>query len=103
MKMLLDGRWVDRDKTIDVNDPYDNSLVDTIPAGSKQDVEVALSAAVKGFEITKRMTVMTEPRCCTRRPVLYPGAWTNLPPSLPVKHQRQSTKPARKHRGVSTP
>ncbi len=68
MKMLLDGRWVDRDKTIDVNDPYDNSLVDTIPAGSKQDVEVALSAAVKGFEITKRMTVYD------RAQVLYKAA-----------------------------
>ncbi|MCK4856804.1 MAG: aldehyde dehydrogenase family protein [candidate division Zixibacteria bacterium] len=68
MKMLLDGRWVDRDKTIDVNDPYDNSLVDTIPAGSKQDVEVALSATVKGFEITKRMTVYD------RAQVLYKAA-----------------------------
>ncbi len=57
MKMLLDGQWVDRDKKIDVTDPYDNSLIDTVPAASKEDVETALAAAVKGFEITKRMTV----------------------------------------------
>ncbi|MFH1373095.1 MAG: aldehyde dehydrogenase family protein [bacterium] len=68
MKMLLDGCWVDRDKTIDVNDPFDNSVIDTIPAGSKQDVEVALSAAVKGFEITKKMTVYD------RAQVLYKAA-----------------------------
>ena len=57
MKMLLDGQWVDRDKKIDVTDPYDNSVNDTGPAGSKQDVETALRGAVKGFEITKKMTV----------------------------------------------
>ncbi|UCD64887.1 MAG: aldehyde dehydrogenase family protein [Candidatus Zixiibacteriota bacterium] len=57
MKMLLDGQWVDRDKKIEVTDPFDNSVIDTVPAGSKKDVESALSAAVRGFEITKRMTV----------------------------------------------
>jgi glyceraldehyde-3-phosphate dehydrogenase (NADP+) len=57
MKMLLNGQWVDRDKKIDVIDPFDNSLVDTVPSASKEDVELALTAAVKGFEITKRMTV----------------------------------------------
>lgn len=57
MKMLLDGQWVDRDKKIDVIDPFDNSLIDTVPAATKEDVETALAAAVKGFEITKRMTV----------------------------------------------
>jgi glyceraldehyde-3-phosphate dehydrogenase (NADP+) len=57
MKMLLNGQWVDRDKKIEVLDPFDNSLVDTVPNATKEDVETALSAAVKGFEITKRMTV----------------------------------------------
>ncbi len=57
MKMLLDGQWVDRDKKIDVIDPFDNSVIDTVPAGSKEDCEIALACAVKGFEITKKMTV----------------------------------------------
>ncbi|MCD6162858.1 MAG: aldehyde dehydrogenase family protein [candidate division Zixibacteria bacterium] len=57
MKMLLDGQWVDRNDKINVIDPFDNSIVDTIPKGTKQDVEIALKAAVKGFEITKKMTV----------------------------------------------
>ncbi len=57
MKMLLDGQWVDRDKKIDVIDPFDNSVIDTVPAGSKDDCEIALACAVKGFEITKKMTV----------------------------------------------
>jgi len=57
MKMLLDGQWVDRDKKIDVIDPFDNSVIDTVPAGSNEDCEIALACAVKGFEITKKMTV----------------------------------------------
>ncbi len=57
MKMLLDGQWVDRDKKINVTDPFDNSVVDTVPAANADDVKTALAAAVKGFEITKKMTV----------------------------------------------
>lgn len=57
MKMLLKGQWIDRDKKIDVKDPYDNSLIDTVPSATKEDVETALQAAVKGFEVARRMTV----------------------------------------------
>ena len=57
MKMLLNGEWVDRNQKIDVTDPYDNSIIDTVPSGDEKDVELALAAAVRGFEITKRMTV----------------------------------------------
>ena len=68
MKMLLDGRWVDRDEKIDVLDPFDNSVIDTVPKGAKVDVETALVAAAKGFEVTKRMTVYD------RAQILYKAA-----------------------------
>ncbi len=45
MKMLLAGQWVDREKTIDVRDPFDGSLIDTVPAATPDDVETALAAA----------------------------------------------------------
>jgi glyceraldehyde-3-phosphate dehydrogenase (NADP+) len=57
MKMLLDGEWVDRDKKINVTDPFDNSFIDTVPQASTDDAETALAAAVEGFAITKRMSV----------------------------------------------
>lgn len=57
MKMLLKDQWVDRDKRIDVKDPYDDSLIDTVPSATKEDVDAALQAAGKGFEIARRMTV----------------------------------------------
>ncbi len=57
MKMLLDGEWVDRNDKIDVTDPFDNSLIDTVPSASSDDVETALSSAVKAFEVTRKMSV----------------------------------------------
>ncbi|MFH1701412.1 MAG: aldehyde dehydrogenase family protein [Candidatus Zixiibacteriota bacterium] len=57
MKMLLNGEWVDRETKIEVSDPFDNSIIDTVPAGTVKDVETALKSAVAGFEITKKMTV----------------------------------------------
>lgn len=68
MKMLLDGQWVDHDEKIDVLDPFDNSVIDTVPKGTKADVEIALVAAAKGFEVTKRMTVYD------RAQILYKAA-----------------------------
>ena len=57
MKMLLDGKWVDRSKKIEVTDPYDGSLIDTVPQADEKDVEVALSSAMKGFEEIKSLSV----------------------------------------------
>ncbi|MFH1686738.1 MAG: aldehyde dehydrogenase family protein [bacterium] len=57
MKMLLNGEWVDRNNKIVVIDPYDGSVIDTVPSADTSDCELALASAVKGFEITKRMTV----------------------------------------------
>jgi glyceraldehyde-3-phosphate dehydrogenase (NADP+) len=62
MKMLLDGKWVDRDDKIEVCDPFDNSVIDTVPAGNEDDAETALAAAVRGFEITKKMSVYDRAR-----------------------------------------
>ena len=55
--MLLNGEWVDRDNKIDVIDPFDGSLIDTVPSADAADCELALASAVKGFAITKKMTV----------------------------------------------
>ena len=57
MKMLLNSAWVERNETIDVRDPYDDSLIDTVPSANAADVETALEAGQKGFEVAKKMTV----------------------------------------------
>ncbi len=57
MKMLLAGEWVDRERRIEVRDPYDDSLIDTVPCASAEDCECALQQAVAGAAIARRLTV----------------------------------------------
>lgn len=48
MKMLLDGQWVDRSRTMEIRDPQDGSLVDTVPMATQEDMLAAIDAAVAG-------------------------------------------------------
>lgn len=57
MKMLLNGEWVGRNERIEVRDPFDNSVIDTVPAATARDVESALEAADRGFEVARKMSV----------------------------------------------
>jgi glyceraldehyde-3-phosphate dehydrogenase (NADP+) len=57
MQMLIHGKWVDREQRIEVLNPYDDSVVDTVPRGTRQDVHDAISAAVEGAEIARNMPV----------------------------------------------
>lgn len=51
MKMLIGGKWLDKKERIDVVDPYDYSVVDTVPEGDENDVEKALFAASEGAKL----------------------------------------------------
>ncbi len=57
MKMLLAGKWVDKSQKIEVRDPFDNSLIDTVPQGTAADVKKAIDSAVEGSKIAKAMPV----------------------------------------------
>ncbi|MBP6978752.1 MAG: aldehyde dehydrogenase family protein [Bacteroidales bacterium] len=57
MKMLIGGKWVEKRESIQVTDPFDNSLIDLVPKGSEEDVALAIESAQRGFEIAKKMTV----------------------------------------------
>ena len=57
MKMLIGKKWVDKDEKIDVRNPYDDKLIDTVPAGDVADVEAAFQAAEEGFEINRNLPV----------------------------------------------
>ena len=56
MEMLLAGQWVDRDKRIDVRDPFDDTLIDTVPAATLEDVETALAAADAARGVARSMS-----------------------------------------------
>lgn len=48
MNMLISGNWVESSdhKTIEVTNPYDGSLLDTVPSATKEDVDRAIADAV---------------------------------------------------------
>lgn len=57
MKMLIGEKWVGKEEKIDVLNPYNNNLVDTVPSGDKDDVEAAFQAAEKGYKINRDLPV----------------------------------------------
>ena len=42
MRMFMQGEWVDRDAKLDVRNPYDDQVIDTVPRASADDVDAAL-------------------------------------------------------------
>jgi len=57
MKMIIGGKWVDKEEKIDVNNPFDGKVIDTVPRGSAEDIGHAISIAQKGYEINRDMPV----------------------------------------------
>ena len=50
-KMFIGGEWQDRDDKIPVYNPYDGSVVDTVPNASKEDVDLAFKTAIASFNL----------------------------------------------------
>jgi glyceraldehyde-3-phosphate dehydrogenase (NADP+) len=57
MKMIIGGKWVDKNDKIEVLNPYDQSVVDTVPRGTAEDVDKAIVIAQKGYEINRDLPV----------------------------------------------
>lgn len=68
MKMIIGGNYVDSSsgEVINVVNPYDNSLVDTVPKATKEDVDKAIEAAAsaqkkwKNVPVYKRVELVKE-------------------------------------------
>ena len=56
MKIFLEGEWVDKSNKIEVRNPYDNSVIDTVPRADGGDVERALSFAERGAKVTAKLS-----------------------------------------------
>jgi len=57
MKMLINGKWIDKDEKIEVKNPFNGEVIDTVPAGTPEDVKKAIDAAVEGYEINRNLPV----------------------------------------------
>ncbi|MGM0900779.1 MAG: aldehyde dehydrogenase family protein [Bacillota bacterium] len=56
-RMFLAGKWVARSRTINVYDPQDNSLIDTVPAATVEDTLHCIGEAKEGAKIAASLPV----------------------------------------------
>ncbi|HVA50740.1 MAG TPA: aldehyde dehydrogenase family protein [Pirellulales bacterium] len=54
MKMFLRGQWADKSEKIEVRNPFDGSVVDTVPEGDAGDIASAVEGAVEGAALMRR-------------------------------------------------
>ena len=55
MKMHAGGKWIDKDDKIGVVNPFDGSVIDTVPRGGAEDVDAAIATAERGARIMADM------------------------------------------------
>jgi len=54
--MYINGDWVDRAETIPVVNPFDKSVIDTVPRGTAPDMLLAIDSAVRGAKAMAKLT-----------------------------------------------
>jgi len=55
MRMYVAGQWIDTEKKIEVLNPYDGSVVDTVPRADLGDVDRTLESAVRGAKAMAKL------------------------------------------------
>ena len=55
MRMYIGGEWVERDEKAVVVNPYDNSVIDTVPKAGVEDVDSAIASAVRGAAVMAKV------------------------------------------------
>src|SRR5918999_143319 len=56
MKNLIAGNWIDKPKKIEVRNPFDNSVIDTVPRADAADLEKALAFAERGAKAMAKLS-----------------------------------------------
>jgi glyceraldehyde-3-phosphate dehydrogenase (NADP+) len=56
MRMYVAGEWITKPQQIPVENPFDHSVVDTVPRADRGDVERALESAVRGARVMAQLT-----------------------------------------------
>jgi len=52
---LLDGKWISDRKLVEVRSPYDQSVIGTVAQATRADADAASAAAVRAFEVTRKL------------------------------------------------
>src|SRR5690625_2242125 len=57
MKMLIGGKWIEKDNVIEVYDPQDTSVITTVPRATKEDMLFTIEQAKEGAKLAAGMPV----------------------------------------------
>jgi len=57
MKMLIAGEWISTKEKINVENPFDQSVIETVPKGTAKDMKLAIDSAEAGAKIAAKMPV----------------------------------------------
>ncbi|MBI4636421.1 MAG: aldehyde dehydrogenase family protein [Candidatus Rokubacteria bacterium] len=55
MRMYVAGQWIDKPEKLEVRNPYDDSVIDTVPRADRGDVERAIQSAERGARAMARL------------------------------------------------
>lgn len=56
MKMFLQGEWVDRERRIEVRNPFNGEVIDSVPEATRDDVDLAVAGAVAGARLMRELS-----------------------------------------------
>jgi glyceraldehyde-3-phosphate dehydrogenase (NADP+) len=56
VKIFLAGNWVDKPKKLEVKNPFDNSVIDTVPRADAADLEKVLAFAERGAKVMAKLS-----------------------------------------------
>jgi glyceraldehyde-3-phosphate dehydrogenase (NADP+) len=54
--MYIGGQWIDKGDKIEVTNPFDGSVIDTVPKGNAKDAETAIASAVRGAQAMAKLS-----------------------------------------------
>ena len=54
--MFIAGQWTDATESIDVVNPYDQSVIETVPKGTEGDVDRALATLIEGAKAMRALS-----------------------------------------------
>ena len=70
MKMLIGNEWIDKPEKIEVRNPFDNEVIDTVPRATPEDVLRAIEMAEEGYQISRKLPVHERIRILNRAAAL---------------------------------
>jgi len=55
VQMLINGKFIEKSEYIEIKNPANNKVIDTVPKGTRKDVKIAISAAKRTSNITREI------------------------------------------------